>query len=178
MRNKKARATVEHTFQTWYPTLLRYAERITGHTGLAEDAVQDVFVRLYGELAAGRMVNNPRAWTLVVLRRDLVRQWKTYQSTTSLEDIPEIATSTVSPDDDLSRLLDLLTPRESEVLLLRLEGMKYDDIARELDISANTVGILLVRSMRKLRTAVRPAGGAQPPFVRPARGEKIREPLQ
>lgn len=88
-------------------------------------------------------------------------------------------TADSKPDDDIGRLLSLLTPRETEVLLLRLEGLKYHEIAGELDISLNTVGTLLVRSMRKLREAVRPAYPSAPQRERTdTKPRRSREPLQ
>ena len=50
-------------------------------------------------------------------------------------------------------LLGLLSRREEEVLLLRLEAMKYREIADHLGISMNSVNTLLARALRKLQTA-------------------------
>lgn len=95
MRREDAIAVVEATFAGWYPTLVRYARRLTGHDGFAEDTVQEVFVRLYEELVAGRPVNNPRAWSLVVVRREIGKKCKTHKVTTSLDDMPALVLSRV-----------------------------------------------------------------------------------
>jgi RNA polymerase sigma factor (sigma-70 family) len=50
-------------------------------------------------------------------------------------------------------LLSLLSRREEEVLLLRLEAMKYRKIADHLGISMNSVNTLLARALRKLHEA-------------------------
>lgn len=66
----------------------------------------------------------------------------------------EIADKTVNelPDMlDIRRLLSVLTPREEEVLLLRLEALKYREIADQLGISVNSVNTLLARALRKLQ---------------------------
>jgi len=54
---------------------------------------------------------------------------------------------------DIRSLLSLLSPREEEVLLLRLEAFKYREIAEQLGISMNSVNTLLARALRKLQQA-------------------------
>jgi RNA polymerase sigma factor (sigma-70 family) len=59
---------------------------------------------------------------------------------------------------DIRNLLSVLSPREEEVLLLRLEALKYREIAEQLGISMNSVNTLLARALRKLQEATkRPA---------------------
>ena len=55
---------------------------------------------------------------------------------------------------DIRTLLSVLTPREEEVLLLRLDAMKYREIADQLGISMNSVNTLLARALRKLQEAM------------------------
>jgi DNA-directed RNA polymerase specialized sigma24 family protein len=51
-------------------------------------------------------------------------------------------------------LLSVLTSREQEVVLLRMQSLKYREIARLLGISRNSVNTLLARALRKLQAAV------------------------
>jgi RNA polymerase sigma factor (sigma-70 family) len=55
---------------------------------------------------------------------------------------------------DIHNLLSVLSPREEEVLLLRLEALKYWEIAEQLGIGLNSVNTLLARALRKLQRAV------------------------
>lgn len=55
---------------------------------------------------------------------------------------------------DLRSLLSVLSPREEEVLPLRLESLKYREIAEQLGISVNSVNTLLARALRKLQKAI------------------------
>ena len=54
---------------------------------------------------------------------------------------------------DVRNLLSVLSPREEEVLLLRLEALKYREIAEQLGIGINSVNTLLARALRKLQEA-------------------------
>jgi RNA polymerase sigma factor (sigma-70 family) len=50
--------------------------------------------------------------------------------------------------EDIRSLLSVLSPREEEVLLLRLESLKYREIASQLGISMNSVNTLLARALQ------------------------------
>ena len=116
-------------YDRWYMALVRYALRTTCNYELAEDLAQDTFMQLYQALRSGKSIEHPKAWTICVLRRAMNRQMK-YRN--------------------LHEQLDEL---EEEVLLLRLETLKYREIAEQLGISINSVNTLLARALRKLQEA-------------------------
>jgi RNA polymerase sigma-70 factor, ECF subfamily len=161
MTRQEATAIVSDLFESWYPTLVRYAYHLTRNTALAEDAVQDSFMLLYRELGTDNVIRNPRAWTLCIVRREIARQMRGYGSREiSLEndDCLNVARSRRLDDPDLGleyhdieRALSHLSPREQEVFLLRMESLKCREIASELQISINSVTTLLARALRKLR---------------------------
>jgi RNA polymerase sigma factor (sigma-70 family) len=53
--------------------------------------------------------------------------------------------------DEVLPHFTVLTKREEEVLLLRLQSMKYREIAASLGIQTSSVNVLLARAIRKLR---------------------------
>ena len=69
-------------------------------------------------------------------------------------DIPGEPAAEISKLVEIRGLLSVLSPREEEVLLLRLEALKYREIADHLGISMNSVNTLLARALRKLQTAM------------------------
>jgi len=163
MTRPEAVALINSLFESWYPVLLRHACRLTGNLDMAEDVVQDAFFLLYRELARGREVLHPKAWTLCVVRREigrLVRDYRKEKRPESLERLGEFSTGWVDPDltalfyDDIVRFFNRLSPRELEILLLRMEALKYREIAAQLGISANSVTTLLNRALRKIQAAV------------------------
>jgi DNA-directed RNA polymerase specialized sigma24 family protein len=64
--------------------------------------------------------------------------------------------------DEVSRLFSVLTEREEEVVLLRMECFKYREIAEQLGINGKTVATLLARALRKLQQAFAAAAGPAP----------------
>jgi RNA polymerase sigma-19 factor, ECF subfamily len=146
-------------YDRWYFSLVRYALRSTENYEIAEDLAQETLMQLYQALRAGKDIEHPKAWSLCVLRRAMNRQMNERSRFEQLEGV-EIASET--PSDmagffalaDIRALLSVLSTREEEVLLLRLEAMKYREIADQLGISINSVNTLLARALRKLQDAM------------------------
>ncbi len=160
MNEAEATKLVDELFASWYSALVHYAVRSTGHLELAEDLVQQVFMLLYKDLRAGKEIENPKGWTLCVLRREIHKQVRIH-SKESLEPIEALDMLTSGEDagshrvdsEDLTRLFSVLTRREEEVILLRLQSLKYREIAGQLGISTKSVNTLLARALRKLQQA-------------------------
>ncbi|MCL5742537.1 MAG: sigma-70 family RNA polymerase sigma factor [Acidobacteria bacterium] len=159
MNRADATSIVADLHDSWYPYLVRYAIRVGVPVALAEEAVQETFVALYKALLKGQRVENERAWTLRVLRRQLghmrASEERARLNASTVEDLDALPVAVEQTGaleyDDLYRAMRLLTPREIEVIMLRLKPMKYAEIARELGISTPSVGTLLMRAIRKLR---------------------------
>ena len=155
MNENDATELVTALFDRWYMSLVRYALRTTADYELAEDFAQDTFMQLYQALRTGKNIEHPKAWTICVLRRSMNRQMKDRMPHEPLDELEiTVETSADSPHiADIRSLFSVLSPREEEVLLLRLEALKYREIADQLGISINSVNTLLARALRKLQEA-------------------------
>ena len=158
-------------FDEWYSPLVRYATTVGGSLVLAEDMVQEVFLRLYREMRGGKEIKNPKAWMVCVLRHEIAKharrekkehlllQWLKVSNPISFgplgtSDGPHGGEPEIEPDD-VTRFFSVLTAREREVMLLRMTALKYREIAEELDISTNSVSTLLARALRKLQKVLK-----------------------
>jgi RNA polymerase sigma-70 factor, ECF subfamily len=165
MSRAEASELVHGLFGCWYPTLVRYALRATGSLEAAEDIVQETFMLLYKALREGQSIDNPKGWTLCVARRQIGKQRRSTardiacrDSLEVLDHMPQGRLDWEPPApglDEASGMLSRLSPREGEVLLLRMQAMKYREIATHLGISPNSVNTLLSRALQKLQKAVR-----------------------
>lgn len=157
---------VTELYECWYSSLVSYATRRTGNLELAEEFVQETFLALCRELLCGIEIRSPKGWTLTVVRHQVgkwLRSRNEWGRDLPLDDAPDTALS--SPDapevaatgsielDELWKLCSQLSPREEEVVLLRMEGMKYAEIASHLRIGVPTVKTLIARAIRKLQGA-------------------------
>lgn len=153
---------VSELFDSLYGICVRYAFRVTGFLDLSEDITQKAFMMLYSKVRQGETIDNPRGWLFCVIRREVIRhnQWQErhgepFEQFTGIEARTDPADLPRSADDELGRLIEVLTRRELEVIFLRLESMKYQEIASQLGISTNSVKTLLTRALRKLQKAAK-----------------------
>ncbi len=166
-RDEALASAVTELYQSWYSTMVRFASRLTGNVEIAEEIVQESFLDLYLSLQRGGEVRHHRAWVMRVIRRKVWRLFNldpdeqlTHESlellgTAEPSDLPE------AHHNQLAEMLDVLTTRETEVILLRAAGLSYSEIGNELQMATGTVGALLARALRKMqatskdRTSVR-----------------------
>jgi len=162
MKRESPEAVVERLFDSWYVPLLRYAGRMVGQRASAEEIVQDTFLDLYKALRAGQRVQYPKAWTMCVVRRKASDRREDPFGTEHPHEMIETAETSGNWVDSLDTEIDcervraqmhLLTPREQEVLMLRLTSMKYREIAEALGITVNSVNTLLARALDKFQAA-------------------------
>lgn len=159
MNENDATELVTALYDRWFMKLVAFAARTTGCHELAEDVVQESYMQLYLALRAGKEIEHPKAWTLCVLRRTMNRRMRElirYDPIDEAEQAGRLPGTVASQPtlSDIRSLLSTLSEREEEVLLLRLEAMKYREIAAQLGISVNSVNTLLARALRKLQEAV------------------------
>ncbi|MCI0422135.1 MAG: sigma-70 family RNA polymerase sigma factor [Acidobacteria bacterium] len=164
MKRPEASALIESLFESWGPSLFRYAYGASGSRAMADDLVQEAFMALYRELLSGKKIGNPRAWTLTVVRyqnssheRSQRRHREHLQPSEALDTMPgaDLAVEPAEPEfEDLKPFFSLLSKREREVLCLRIEALKYREIGLHLGISPKSVATILMRALGKLQTAV------------------------
>lgn len=164
MNQGRATALVDELFESWYPHLVSYARRLTGQQPSAEEIVQDTFLDLYRSLRAGQEVRHPKAWTMSVVRHKAIdrrrepfgidKEHETLDNEHGLADDWCEQLHTAIDCQRVRGCFSLLSPREEEVLLLRLQSMKYHEIADSLGISINSVNSLLARAVEKMQRAL------------------------
>jgi RNA polymerase sigma-70 factor, ECF subfamily len=146
----------DKAFAELYPSLFRYLHRLTGDEDAAEDIAQEAFVRLLGHPLPDAEV---RPWLFTVatnLVRDGAR--KVERRKRLLESAPSLVNRPALPDEEMERVerietvrdaLDRIPERDRQLLLLREEGFKYDEIADVVGVAPASVGTLIARALRK-----------------------------
>lgn len=164
MNREEATSRVDELFESWYAQMVRYAWRLTGQPPSAEEIVQDTFLDLYRALRAGQEIRHPKAWTMSVVRRKAYDRRREpfgvdaeHEPLEGPNEAAEDWSERLQTAIDSQRVRDclaLLSVREEEVLLLRLESLKYREIAQTLGISINSVNTLLARALGKMQRAL------------------------
>jgi RNA polymerase sigma-70 factor (ECF subfamily) len=158
--------------------LLLYARRILGaQRELAEDIVQEAFLRLHERAASGTPVREARPWLFRVTRNlalDERRRTRRGDAVrTSLEVVAIAAKGpheVVQGREEARRALEglgSLPPRERRVMILDQAGLTPRAIARSMQTTTNAVHQSLFRARRRLRDARAAAWGLLPlPLIR------------
>ena len=128
----------------------------------AQEAAQEVFLRLYATLRKGEKLENPRAWVFRVAH-NLGLKIRARQNSETLFDPQwggQIAGQDGNPERELlerermSRFhsaVEGLSEQQRRCLFLRMGGLRYPEIGSVLGISASTVGEFLRRAMERLK---------------------------
>lgn len=144
-------------------SLYRYVNGVSGDPALAEDIVQECFVKLYRR---GTMPDDPRAWLVTVAnnllrdnhrrvarRRRLALKWRADLPVSGAARPADDATLAAELAGRVRRALDQLSLRDRQLLLMRHAGYRYREIADALDLTPSSVGTMLVRASDAFRKA-------------------------
>ncbi len=158
IKNTELEYEVGTLYNDYARELHRFAAMILRQQDGACDAVQETFLRYFAERKCGIPIENPRGWMYRVLHNHLLdRQAKaSIQYEVASDGMVETRDQMQDPEARVARsqaarqIAQDLTGREFECLLLRAEGLSYEEMAAVLGIRSGTVGALLARVRRKL----------------------------
>lgn len=156
---ESARLETLEVYRLFADLLAAYARRLTHDAALAQDAVQEAFLRFFLARMQGERVEHPSAWLHRVLHNYICECTRSsfVRTCVALDEAPPSALSGQADagrtewDEAFERLL---APREVQCLRLRTEGLDYTEIAARMSIRPGTVGALLHRAARKLRFGI------------------------
>ncbi|MFT7227188.1 MAG: RNA polymerase sigma factor (sigma-70 family) [Neolewinella sp.] len=142
--------------------LYRLALRVVNDADEAEDVVQDVLVKSWGQRDEIVRLDNPPAWLLRMtkhqaidrLRSAKVRSARETEAAASDHDVctPYRIAAANDTLGHVHRLLQQLPPAQRMVLQLReVEGMEYQEIAEATDLTMQQVKTYLHRGRHKIR---------------------------
>lgn len=128
----------------------------------AQEATQEVFLRLYAELKKGTRIENSRAWIFRVAHnfglkvrakeaphRGFDPEWESRIE--GKGKTPEMQLLDRERTLAFHRAIEGLSDQQRRCLFLRLEGLRYPEIGAALGISASAVGEFLRRAVARLR---------------------------
>ncbi|NND98641.1 MAG: sigma-70 family RNA polymerase sigma factor [Pirellulaceae bacterium] len=144
--------------------LLAYANRMLGGDWQgAQDAVQETFLRLCRENRE-KIESRVTAWLYTVCRSRVIDMKRTNHATPV--DASQVTVADPAPDamqmacdseeqKQLAGMVDQLSPRQQEVLRLRMQaGLSYREIAEVTGLTVSNVGFHLHAAVRNLRDSL------------------------
>lgn len=161
---KTEKTSLREVFEAEESPLLRFAHGILGRREVAEDIVQDAFLRLH---AHWDEVAHPRAWLFRTVRNLALNHLRDHKREVSTEESPEWAID-AAPADQLARmeaagavrmLIAEMADDDRALLLLKYsEELKYEQISQQTGLSVGNVGYKLHHLLKGLGVSLRRLG--------------------
>jgi len=149
---------VDRLFRLYHQPLVRYLTRRLGDRDWAEEIAQETFLRALRQ----ESITSERSWLFAVatnLVRDDARRAQRQRGRLALlaaeerDRVVEPDITSMEREEERAfgrKAVDALAERDRLALLMREEGLDYDEIATALGITRSSVGTTLSRARRRL----------------------------
>jgi RNA polymerase sigma-70 factor (ECF subfamily) len=139
-----------------YRPLWAYVRQAAGEAALADDVVQEAYLRLLQARTDGLAPPQLRTYLFRIATNLLHDHWRRTRREVSEDHAdPDRASPPAADTLDLEAALAQLPPRErAMVWLAHVEGYEHRDIAQLLNVGEKSVRVLLFRARRKLAAAL------------------------
>ncbi len=155
-------------FDRYRGKIYTYALRLSEDTSLADEVVQDVFLKIWLKRKELPSIDNFNAWLYAIARHRMFDMMKQQAREMKTLETVQLAAPDATNNAELSLLekehqlllkdaLSQLSPRQQHIYhLSRHHGMKHEEIAQNLNISRHTVKTHLVHALRVIRQHITP----------------------
>lgn len=158
-RMQRSQARFEKLVNAVSSDLYRYAFMLCRNRAMAEDLVQETFMRAWRFLDSLREEKKAKSWLMTTLRREFARQFERYQPIFDDVELEQIAGSRgIDPEVlALRREVARLPDKYREVLMLQvIGGYSGEEMAEMLELPRATVNTRLFRARQQLRAVLGP----------------------
>ncbi len=143
--------------------LYRFSLRIVGNSLEAEDVVQEVFIKMWKSREDWNKYKNLEAWCMRMTKNLSIDKLRSkHQRVGVLADGMDFVAKEPLPDkkvelkDSIGQIQELmngLPEKQKMVMHLRdLEGMSYQEISEQLEISLSQVKVYLFRARKSIKS--------------------------
>lgn len=156
----------EAIFQTYYPSLCRFAQNYVGSFEAAREVVQEVFLRIWQRRTEWHVRAALKAYLYRAVRNQALNYAKKMRRRRAIEaeiDTEEAVDRRTAEDalrfEELAavveRTIERLPERQRMAFVLhRRHGLSYEEIAQVMQISPRTVEVHVGKALKYLREAI------------------------
>ncbi len=166
---QRSPAAFRQLYRDYLPQVYAYVAYRIGSKWDTEDVVSDIWLKVIGGISRFRYQGEGsfRAWLFRIAYHSVTDYFRQQRSAAELglEDVPELHSTDLPPDEALSRKEEFLrlrehilalSPRRQEILTLKFYGgLRNIDIAAILQLDERTVASHLCRAIEDLQQCYR-----------------------
>jgi RNA polymerase sigma factor (sigma-70 family) len=161
----------DNEFMPHINSMYNFAYRLTFDEDDAKDLVQDTYLKAYRFIDSFQQGTNAKAWLFRILKNSFINDYRKKKKEPAKVDYQEVETfynsedvdRQITPDLRVEALQDMMGDEISNalnsldvdfrtvIILCDLEGFKYDEMAKILDIPIGTVRSRLHRARNLLK---------------------------
>ena len=151
------REWLEDAMTRWEKPILRLCYAYLGDTALAEDAVQETFLKAWRHYDRFRGESGDKTWLMRIAMNTCKDQLKSawFRNTdrsVPVDTLPEGSVPFEERDDTVTRAVMSLSPKLKEVTLLRwYQGMTLEEMTSVLRVPRSTVNYRLKKARMTLK---------------------------
>ena len=159
MNSKQER--YEALVHAYHKDMYRFAYWLCQDQTVAQDLVQETFLRAWKSLDALKDVAAAKSWLITIVRRENARRFERKQfDLVDIDDVPLTDQHCLDEEAKMEqqlirRQIMMLSPEYREPLMMQvLGGYSGEEIAKELGLNKNTVMTRLFRARNQLKEAL------------------------
>ena len=139
--------------------LYREAYRMLGDRFEAEDAVQNLYVRLWEQKERLDDLVSPKEYCLRALKNICIDRWRRMRARDEEMDfVEEISEANAPPDTEreeaeefVEHFLATLPERQQRVMTMKMQGNSIEEIAEVTELTEGNVKVMLSRIRKRFR---------------------------
>ena len=162
------RRLLEELFRTYHNDVYRYLYSLSHDTSLSEDLASEVFLKVVKSIGSFRGEADIKTWLFSIARHEWYdylrkknRQIRTEAMTEFCESMdlgPEAQYHTQEIIRQIYRLLEQEPERTRSIVMMRLDGYSFYEIAQKFGISESSARVIDFRTKDKLRKILKKEG--------------------
>lgn len=155
-------------YEIFYVKLVHFAKAMLHNKEVAEEVVEDVFVKLWVNRTNITTIENLTVYLYVAVKNNCLNfiSKKAKALITSPFDFLDIEISDASPSpqdimitaemmEQMQKAVEALPPRCKMIFkLVREDGLKYKEVSQILNISVNTIDVQMAIAVKRICTAL------------------------
>ena len=151
----------ETVFRQYYPGLRGYALKLLSDEALADEAVQEVFLKIWQKKEELNIQSSIKSYLFRAVHNHSLNMIKSYKvkevhhqyiaDTSITADMTDTMESQEAEERILGAIAKLPTQCAKIFRMSRFQGLKYKEIAKKLNISPKTVEVQMGKALKRLR---------------------------